>query len=110
MRLFADELGRFDYLLHILNNLLRFVKYFQKKLSLGIYAPTENPQTFEKAGTLGDITLDFRLRLTSTPAPSSEVEMLGTSRSVERFWIMKNALYSLIRCWLLGYGLYTHFL
>ncbi|MEH2206866.1 MAG: hypothetical protein V7K53_22790 [Nostoc sp.] len=55
MRLFADELGRFDYLLHILRNLLRFVKYFQKKLSLGIYAPTENPQTFEKAGTLDDI-------------------------------------------------------
>lgn len=61
MRLFADELGRFDYLLHILKNLLRFVKYFQKKFSLGIYAPTENPQTFEKPGNLGDITLYFRL-------------------------------------------------
>ncbi|MEH1814359.1 MAG: hypothetical protein V7L09_18295, partial [Nostoc sp.] len=96
------NLGRFDYLLHILNNLLRFVKYFQKKLSLGIYAPTENPQTFEKAGTLGDITLDFRLRLLSTS--------LKASSSVERFWIVKNALYSSIRCWLLGYGLYTHFL
>ncbi len=80
------NLGRFNYLLHILKNLLRFVKYFQKKLSLGIYAPTENPQTFEKGGTLGNTTWDFR------------------------FWIVKNALYSSIRCWLLGYGLYTHFL
>ncbi|MEH2149529.1 hypothetical protein [Nostoc sp.] len=55
------NLGRFDYLLHILNNLLRFVKYFQKKLSLGIYAPTENPQTFEKAGTwvIPLLILDF---------------------------------------------------
>lgn len=96
MRLFADELGRFDYLLHILKNLFRFVKYFEKKLSLGIYPPAENPQTYEKAGTLGDITLDFRLSC-------------GTLRSVERFWIVKNVLYSSISCWLLGYGLYTHF-
>ncbi|MBN3948967.1 MAG: hypothetical protein HWQ38_21875 [Nostoc sp. NMS7] len=49
MRLFVNELGRFGYLLHILNNLLRFVKYFQKKFSLGIYAPaTENLQSSEK--------------------------------------------------------------
>ena len=41
MRLFVNELGRFDYLLHILKNLLRFVKYFEKKFSLGIYAPLE---------------------------------------------------------------------
>lgn len=109
MRLFADELGRFDYLLHILKNLLRFVKYFQKNFSLGIYAPTENPQTFEKAGTLGDITLDFKLRLLSTSLRDA-TRTLKASRSVERFWIVKNALYSSIRCWLLGYGLYTHLL
>ena len=47
-----NELGRFDYLLHILKNLLRFVKYFQKKFSLGIYAPTtENPQFTEIGDT-----------------------------------------------------------
>lgn len=70
MRLFVNELGRFDYLLHILNNLLRFVKYFQKNFSLGIYAPaTEKPQ-FPEKGTLpkfclesvGATTMDFILR------------------------------------------------
>ncbi len=49
MRLFVNELGRFDHLLDILKNLLRFVKYFKKKFSLGIYAPkVENPQLTEK--------------------------------------------------------------
>jgi hypothetical protein len=70
MRLLVDELGSSDYLLHILNNLLRFVKYFHKKFSLGIYAPpTENPQCSEK-GDFGSINiwiLDFRL----TPAIKS---------------------------------------
>jgi hypothetical protein len=53
MRLFVNELGRFDYLLHILKNLLRFVKYFEKEFSLGIYAPgVENPQLAEKREVL----------------------------------------------------------
>ncbi len=53
MRLFVNELGRFDYLLHILKNLLRFVKYFEKKFSLGIYAPkVETAQLTEKSEVL----------------------------------------------------------
>jgi hypothetical protein len=58
MRLFADELGRFDYLLHILKNLLRFVKYFQKNFLLGFTHPQQQTSNLMKKGTLGNTILD----------------------------------------------------
>jgi hypothetical protein len=42
-----------------------------------------NAQYFSTRGCALSVAMPQALRLTSAPAPSSEVEMLGTSRSVQ---------------------------